>query len=134
MICFIAALLITMVATYALASDTILACSQQDGSVVYTNKDVKGCMPVSLPELSVVPSYDVHPSIVNKPFNVIIPPVIGKTSSPINDRLCSMYNEWMLINDTTQGGSVFTGVDQKIRYHSLWRTFSSGFISVDCRQ
>lgn len=131
-LCFVTALLITMAATYALASDTMQTCTLADGSVLYTNKDVKGCTILKLPALSVVPDRDYHGSITPK---ITIVPALNSVhpNSIINDRLCSLYNEWMIINEKTQGGMIFAGVDQKIRYNSLWRTFSSGFIAVDCK-
>ena len=129
-------IVLTLMVVHAYAENPIQSCTA-DGNIVYTNKDVKGCTPVKLPELSIVSSYDrhlpqtlKHTGVSSLPIPPTVPP---STSGPINDHLCKLYDEWMKINEETDGGFRFAGASQKTRYNALWRTFSSGFISVDCR-
>ena len=121
-----------IVAANAWSAETMQACTQPDGSTVYTNKDVKGCSTIKLPELSTVPSLNRMP-VYQAPVAVV--PVEKPTvNSHVNDHLCSLYDEWMVINEETQGGQIFRGGPaQKIEYNTLFRIFSTGFISVNCR-
>jgi hypothetical protein len=134
MMIFLAAMLIAGLVTSAYATETIRACAQADGGVVYTNKDIAGCHTVKTPELSVVPSYPKNEMPVLElplPTTPVHNPL--STGSPVNDYLCKLYNEWLSLNEETEGGHHFRDSSQKVRYTTLWRTFSTGFISVNCK-
>lgn len=121
-----------IVAANAWSAETVQACTQADGSIMYTNKDIRGCATVKLPELSTVPSLDKMPTY-QAPVTVakVEKPVV---TSQVNDHLCRLYDDWMLVNEETQGGQIFRGgPEQKVKYNTLFRIFSTGFISVNCR-
>ncbi|HJT22856.1 MAG TPA: hypothetical protein VJ746_20450 [Nitrospira sp.] len=153
------------------------SCPMPDGTVLYTNKDKAGCTPMSLKPLSVVPSLDGMPT--SRPPVAAVPqyeiPVYGDRrstaaagrqtppdwgnqwyasiapSGPAQEEVCTMYGEWLNLNQKTRGGFFF-GTDpsyggdvsgrnryapsfsfnDNVRYHALARIFGTGFVPVGC--
>jgi hypothetical protein len=131
----VAAMLATIAVTYAFAGDTMLACTQADGSVLYTNKDVKGCKTIVGPELSIVPSYSVHPSVVphllpEVPKHFMFPSL----DSEVVNKTCALYEEWVLINERTKGGFEYNDVDDTKKRLYLTKIFGSGFSPSMCKK
>lgn len=127
---FLTAMLITMAVTFAFAGDTMLACTQADGTVLYTNKDVKGCTIVVGPELSVVPSYpQTHNNEQTKNYNLPeIPTLNIREPNPLRDKICPLYEEWIDLNLSTRGGMYVFDT----RYNVLNRLFGGGFMPLGC--
>ena len=112
-------------------------CTQADGSILYTNKDVPGCKLMKLKELSIVPSLDnmptYRPTVAAAP-HYDIPPYAerrqtgmagaGQTvpdwakdwhasiasSGSVQAEVCSLYGEWIHLVQKTRGG-FFYGTD-----------------------
>jgi len=153
-------------------------CPQADGSALYTNKDLPGCKLMTLKELSVVPSLDnmptYHPTVATAP-HYDIPPYADRnqtgmtgggqtvpdwakdwhasiaSSGSVQAEVCSLYGEWLHLNQKTRGGMFFgsdpsyggdlSGGNQRgasysfydnTRYVALARIFRPGFIPVGC--
>ena len=153
-------------------------CPQADGNILYTNKDVPGCKVMTLKELSVVPSLDdmptYRPTTATAPHYDISPHPDrhqagmtggGQTvpdwardwhasiasSGSVQAEVCSMFGEWLHINQKTRGGFWFgadpsyggdiSGRNQRgasysfydnARYLALSRQFGSGFLPTGC--
>ena len=153
-------------------------CPQADGSSLYTNKDLPGCKLMKLKELSIVPSLDdmptYRPPVAATP-RYDIPshqdriqtgmagggqtvPDWAKdwhasiaSSGSVQAEVCSMYGEWLHINQKTRGG-FFAGTDpsyggdlsgrnqrgasysfeDRARYGALSGIFGRGFIPIGC--
>ena len=153
-------------------------CPQADGSALYTNKDLPGCKLMTLKELSVVPSLDnmptYHPTVATAP-HYDIPPYSDRSqagmtgggqtvpdwakdwhasiasSGSIQAEVCSMYGEWLHLNQKTRGG-FFYGTDpsyggdlsgrnqrgpsysfyDNARYVTLSSIFGRGFVPIGC--
>jgi len=136
---FVAAMAVSMMVTMAFADETMLACTLADGSIMYTNKDLKGCSLVKTPELSVVPSYGgPHPSRgslehgVFEPTPAIVTPQDSPYSAVLADT-CKLYHEWVLINQRTMGGFEYNSVDDTKRRLFLTKIFGSGFSPASCK-
>ena len=153
-------------------------CPQADGSSLYTNKDLPGCTLMTLKPLSIVPSLDdmptYRPTVVTAP-HYDIPPYPdrnqtgmtggGKTvpdwakdwhvstasSESVQAEVCSMYGEWLHLNQKTRGGFFFgadpsyggdlSGRNQRgpsysfydnARFVTLSRMFGTGFVPIGC--
>lgn len=152
------------------------SCPQPDGTMLYTNKDKAGCTLMTLKPLSVVPSLDAMPTY--RPPTAMtpqyeVPPVSGypagmtgrqtpgwaqdwyasiAPSGSMQAEVCSMYSEWLHLNQKTRGGFFF-GSDpsyggdlspnnqrgasysfyDNTRYHTLGRMFGTGFVPVGCQ-
>jgi hypothetical protein len=138
-IAFLAAIVLTAAVTMAFAGETMLACPQADGSVLYTNKDVKGCKVIVGPELSVVPSYPTQNGGVHEytPHATSeIPLVRGRfvtTESEVVVKTCALYKEWVLINERTKGGFEYNDVDDTKKRLYLTKIFGSGFSPTMCK-
>ena len=156
-------------------------CPGPEGTVLYTNKERPNCQPKALQALSVVPSLPhlpLPPSIGNFPsqqspatndFAYDTPIGALRNFSQIPDsgrdwyaanagngsvqtEVCSMYAEWLHLNQNTRGGHIF-GTDpsyggnptaqnwyapsyslyDNARYLALSRIFGAGFIPIGCR-
>jgi hypothetical protein len=154
-------------------------CPQADGSSLYTNKDVPGCKLMKLKELSVVPSLDdmptYRPTVTSTP-RYDIPPYADRnqtgmtgagqtipdwakdwhasvaSSGSVQAEVCSMYGEWLHLNQKTRGG-FFNGTDpsyggdlsgrnqrgpsysfyDNARYVTLSKLFGPGFVPIGCQ-
>jgi len=164
-----------------IASDPLLMreCPQADGSSLYTNKDVPGCKLMTLKELSVVPSLEDMPTYrptvgATAPHYDIYPhPDRSQTgmtgggqtvpdwakdwhasiasSGSVQAEVCSMFGEWLHINQKTRGGFWFgadpsyggdiSGRNQRgasysfldnTRYVTLAGIFGRGFVPIGC--
>lgn len=151
-------------------------CLQADGSSLYTNKDLPGCKLMTLKELSVVPSLENMPTSVSPTSSMMprydIPPVIDRypagsaanvpdwardwhasvaSTGSVQMQVCSMYGEWLNLNQKTRGGFFFgsdpsyggdlTGRNQRgpsysfydnARYVTLAKVFGQGFVPIGC--
>lgn len=153
-------------------------CSQADGSTLYTNKDVPGCKLMTLKELSVVPSLEnmptYRPTVATAPhYDSPLYPDRSHTgvasggqavsdwasdwhasiasSGSVQSEVCSMFGEWLHLNQKTRGGFFFgtdpsyggdpSGRNQRgasysfennARYKALAGVFGRGFIPVGC--
>jgi hypothetical protein len=175
----IAAAILTLSSTSAFSDTTISSdpylmreCTQADGSILYTNKDLPGCKLMKLKELSSVPSY--RPSTTAAP-HYDIPPYPNRSqagmaggrqtvpdwardwhasiasSGSVQAQICSMYGEWINLNEKTRGGFFFgadpsyggdlSGQNQRgasysfydnTRYVTLKRIFGQGFVPIGC--
>jgi hypothetical protein len=159
---------------------TMWSCPLPDGTVLYTNKDSKnkaGCTAMELKPLSVVPSLDNMPTY--RPAAALasqheVPAYVDRgpvgttggqttpdwakdwhasvaSSGSMQAEVCSMYVEWLQLNQKTRGGFFF-GSDSSYggdlsaqnqrgpsysfydntRYHALARIFGTGFVPVGC--
>ena len=180
-----AATILTLFSTPAFSETTVdfdpymmRECTQADGSIIYTNKDVPGCKLMKLKELSIVPSLDdmpiYRPPVAAAPRYDIPPhqdrnqtgmagggqtvPDWAKdwyasiaSSGSVQAEVCSMYGEWLHINQKTRGG-FFAGTDpsyggdlsgrnqrgasysfeDRARYGALSGIFGRGFIPIGC--
>lgn len=157
---------------------TMWSCPLPDGTVLYTNKDSKnqaGCTSMELKPLSVVPSLESMPTYrapVAAAPQYDVPPVdraVGPSGSPatpdwakdwhasvassgtVHAEVCSMYSEWLHLNQKTRGGMFFgsdpsyggdlSGQNQRgpsysfydnTRWLALSRMFGTGFVPVGC--
>ena len=180
-----AATILTLSSTSAFSDTTISfdpflmrECSQADGSVLYTNKDLPGCKLMKLKELSVVPSLDnmptYRPTVATAPHYDIPPhsdrdqtgmtggeqtvPDWAKdwhasiaSSGSVQSEVCSMYGEWLHLNQKTRGGKFFGsdpsyggdpsgrsrrgasyGFEDNARYVALAGIFGRGFVPIGC--
>jgi hypothetical protein len=148
-------------------------CPQADGTPLYTNKELSGCKLMTLKELSVVPSLENMPTYVS-PFPPSVPryegpPIATSSSRQVPDwardwqasiastgsvyaEVCSMYGEWLNLNQKTRGGFFFgsdpsygadlSGRNQRgpsysfydnTRYRALSAIFGAGFVPVGCQ-
>lgn len=131
-------ILFIMVA-YAYADAPIQACTQADGSILYTNKNVKGCTVLKTPELSIVPSYDTHPGIERTPEQVrgVSESPTYQKSKPVNEvvtKTCALYKEWIMINERTKGGFEYNDVEDTKHRLYLTKIFGSGFSPSMCKE
>jgi hypothetical protein len=147
-------------------------CPQADGTALYTNKELTGCKLMTLKELSVVPSLENMPTYVS-PF----PPTVSRhdglptatggsnqvpdwardwqasiaSTGSVYAEVCSMYGEWLNLNQKTRGG-IYFGSDpsyggdlsqrnqrgpsypfyDNTRYQALKGIFGAGFVPVGC--
>lgn len=136
---FVGAMVVTMAVTLAHAGDTMQACTLADGSIMYTNKDIKGCVVLKMPELSVVPAYPTHANggTLDHP-HVLLPeiPVVKEVQSngtSVLSDTCSLYHEWVRINERTLGGFEYNSVDDTKRRLFLTKIFGSGFSPGMCK-
>ncbi|TKB74004.1 MAG: hypothetical protein E8D46_09025 [Nitrospira sp.] len=153
-------------------------CTQANGSILYTNKDLPGCKLMKMKELSIVPSLDDMPTY-RPPVAVAprydIPPHQDRnqtgmsgveqtipdwarnwhasiaSSGSVQAEVCSMYGEWLHINQKTRGGFYYgadpsyggdlSGRNQRgasysfedrARYGALSGIFGRGFIPIGC--
>jgi hypothetical protein len=148
-------------------------CPQADGTPLYTNKELSGCKLMTLKQLSVVPSLENMPTYVS-PFPPSVPryegpPIATSSSRQVPDwardwqasiastgsvyaEVCSMYGEWLDLNQKTRGGFFF-GSDpsyggdlsqrnqrgasysfyDNTRYRALAAIFGAGFVPVGCQ-
>ena len=181
----IAATILTLSSASAFSDTTIhfdpflmRECTQADGSVLYTNKDLPGCKLMKLKELSSVPSLEemptYRPTIAGAP-RYDIPPYAERrqtgmtgggqtvpdwakdwhasiaTSGSVQAQVCSMYGEWLNLNEKTRGGFFFgadpsyggdlSGSNQRgasysfydnARFVTLKRMFGQGFVPIGC--
>jgi hypothetical protein len=140
MMFFIVSMLLTMVVTYAFAVDTMLACTQADGTVVYTNKDVKGCTEVKMPELSVVPDRHATMFPVVPPFHEASPatvPTVSRfsagTPGVVLTETCALWHEYVKLTERTSGGFENNTIDDIKRRYVITRMFGSGFSPYGCQ-
>lgn len=147
-------------------------CPQADGTSLYTNKELTGCKLMTLKQLSIVPSLEHMPTYVS-PFPSAVPrydgqPMATGSSNQVPDwardwqasiassgsvyaEVCSMYGEWLNLNQKTRGGFFF-GSDpsyggdlsqrnqrgpsysfyDNTRYRALAAIFGAGFVPVGC--
>ncbi len=154
-------------------------CAQADGTSIYTNKERPGCKLMTLRPLSVVPSLDDMPTYrpgVTAAPHYEIPPYVDRTpsgmagagqavpdwatnwrasvasSGSVQAQVCSMYGEWLNLNEKTRGGFFFgsdpsyggdiTGRNQRgasysfydnARYVTLSKMFGQGFVPIGCQ-
>jgi len=153
------------------------SCPQPDGTMLYTNKDKSGCTLMTLKPLSIVPSldnmptyrppvaaapqYDVPPYMERYPTGMAggqaTPNWAGDwhasiaSSGSVQAEVCSMYSEWLHLNQKTRGGFFFgsdssyggdiSGRNQRgpsysfydnTRWLALSRMFGTGFVPVGC--
>jgi hypothetical protein len=181
----IVATIFTLLSTPAFSETTVdfdpymmRECTQADGSIIYTNKDLPGCKLMKLKELSIVPSLDNMP-IYRPPVAAVprydIPPhqdrnqtgMVGgaqtvpdwakdwhasiASSGSVQAEVCSMFGEWLHLNDKTRGGFFYgsdpsyggdpSGRNQRgasysfennARYKALAGIFGRGFIPIGC--
>jgi hypothetical protein len=153
-------------------------CTQTDGSSIYTNKERTGCKLMVLKDLSVVPSLEHMPTY--RPAPAMAPhhdladdgdryprgvldgarvPDWAKDwhasvafSGSIQSEVCSLYGEWLNLNQKTRGGFFFgsdpsyggalSGQNQRAasfsyydnaRYHTLAKLFGPGFVPIGCQ-
>lgn len=112
--------------------EEVWACSQADGSTVYTNKERAGCEALILKPLSVVPDIAVMPTIPRTMMDSI--PLVDARRAPgrvspqghpsvpdwarewyssiapsgsVQEEVCSLYSEWMHLVQKTRGGLFF---------------------------
>jgi hypothetical protein len=149
-------------------------CPQADGTSVYTNKERPSCKLMTLKPLSIVPSLDdmptYRPAVAAAP-HYEFPAYSGMTgggqnipdwakdwhasvasSGSVQAQVCSMYGEWLNLNEKTRGGFFFgsdpsyggdvSGRNQRgasysfydnARYVTLSRMFGQGFVPIGCR-
>jgi len=140
----IAATVLTLSSASAFSDTTISfdpylmrECTQADGSILYTNKDLPGCKLMKLKELSSVPSLEdmptYRPAMAAAP-HIDIPPYPNRnqtgmaggrqavpdwakdwhasiaSSGSVQAEVCSMYGEWINLVQKTRGG-FFYGAD-----------------------
>jgi hypothetical protein len=180
-----AATILTLFSTSAFSETTVSfdpfmmrECTQADGGIIYTNKDLPGCKLMKLKELSIVPSLDdmptYRPPVAATPRNDIpshqdriqtgmtgggqTVPDWAKdwhasiaSSGAVLAQTCSMYGEWLNLNDRTRGGFFYgsdpsyggdpSGRNQRgasysfennARYKALAGIFGRGFIPIGC--
>jgi hypothetical protein len=152
-------------------------CTQTDGTSIYTNKERTGCRLMVLKELSVVPSMDkmpvYRPSAAPAPHSEMAEYMMpragtapgqhipewardwhasGASSGPIHSEVCSLYSEWLALNQKTRGGFFFgsdpsyggdlSGQNQRgasfsfydnARYLTLAKLFGPGFVPIGCQ-
>jgi hypothetical protein len=154
-------------------------CTQADGSSMYTNKERAGCKLMVLKELSVVPSLDNMPTYRPAPSPTPYPEMSGyldrrqrgaalgvqqipdwardwhasvASSGPLHAEVCSLYGEWLTLNQKTRGGFFFgsdpsyggdlSGQNQRgpsfsfydnTRYLTLAKLFGPGFVPIGCQ-
>jgi hypothetical protein len=147
-------------------------CPQADGTALYTNKELTGCKLMTLKELSVVPSLENMPTYVS-PYPPAVPRYEGlpaatgggnqvpdwarnwqasiASTGSVYAEVCSMYGEWLNLNQKTRGG-IYFGSDpsyggdlsqrnqrgpsysfyDNTRYQALKAIFGAGFVPVGC--
>lgn len=129
-------------------AETIQACPQADGSVLFTNKKVvnEKCAPVHLPELSTVPSRNaghlpnVAPHVSNPYRDKEIPKEVElliegdqsmkfdpKGPQTVRDQVCDLYGKYLDLSLKTRGGLYYS--DKTAPLLSL---FGGGYIPLDC--
>ena len=119
---FLVAILVGGAFAMAYGADTIQSCTLADGSVLYTNKDVKGCVALKTPELGVVPSYDkLKHNEVTASFILPTPPLVAapEISSVLSDT-CQLYHEWVKLNSSDQGGLRNNTIDRQQISNNCW--------------
>lgn len=156
-------------------------CPGPEGTILYTNKERPDCQPKALQALSVVPSLpDFHlpsssgyspsrlsPNTQDFAYDTPIGALRNFSQIPDSGRdwyaanagsgsvqaeVCSMFAEWIHLNQNTRGGHFF-GTDpsyggnptannwyapsysfyDNARYVTLSRIFGAGFIPIGCR-
>jgi hypothetical protein len=154
-------------------------CTEADGSSMYTNKERAGCKLMVLKELSVVPSLEHMPTYRPAPSAAPSRGMSGyvegsqwsagvggqhipdwaknwyasvASSGPIHEEVCSLYGEWLALNQKTRGGFFF-GTDpsyggdlsgqnrrgpsfsfyDNARYLTLAKLFGPGFVPIGCQ-
>ena len=130
-------------ATLAFGNDQIKACPQPDGTVMYTNKDVKGCTIIVGPELSVVPDRKATFTFKTQESDMLpevpaITPTVGRFQAgqpgAILSETCTLWKEWMDLNRRTAGGFEGMGVEENKRRFLLSRIFGNmGFSPYGCQ-
>lgn len=158
--------------------DRMWECTQADGTSIYTNKDRPGCKLMTLKPLSVVPSLDNMPTY--RPARSASPHPhesdysgrnqVGMSEGALQTpdwaadwhagiassgsaqaQVCSLYGEWLNLNQKTRGGLFFgsdpsyggdlSGHNQRgasysyydnARYAALSKIFGRGFIPIGC--
>jgi hypothetical protein len=133
---------LVLASSYTFAGQTMLACVQPDGSVLYTNKDVKGCVVLKMPELSIVPAYPETGRTLERSRTFIpeIPTATNHTHEPIASenevvaKTCALYKEWILINERTKGGFEYNDVEDTKHRLYLTKIFGSGFSPSMCKE
>lgn len=130
------------------SAELVYMCMGKDGSVVFTNKEIKGsvCSVPSLPELSVVPDRKSSaapivtiPDIQAHDNGIQDPPLIdsGRQTYAINpvighnvaSQVCDLYGKWLDLNLSTRGGLYYNNLTAP-----LMTMFGGGYIPMECRR
>lgn len=133
-LCVCVLMLVMLILRPAHAGDIIQSCTQADGSVVYTNKDVKGCSVVRLPELSVVPTRPATLFVERLVQDPIYAPTTEQgnrviTASPM---VCELYQDWLQLQARTSGGFHNNTVDDTQKRLMYTTIFGSGYPPTGC--
>lgn len=135
---FVAAIVLTAAVTMAFAGEPMRACTQADGTVLYTNKNVKGCTTIRLPELSTAPTrtYPTPQQPVAIAPTITPAPLPPEPGTGVQERICMMYSDWIALNQRTSGGAHYrdfsdNGLEGNARRLILANLFS-GFVPVGC--
>mgnify|MGYP001264626011 CR=1 FL=1 len=179
---FAAGLLLASSAQAAESSEIEMwECPGPDGTTLYTNKERPGCQPKTLKALSVVPPLPELPLLppaggyptpqtvrpdwysYDTPIGALrnmrqIPDwsrdwyASNAQGGPVQIEVCSLYMEWLNLNQKTRGG-MFYGTDpsygsdpstrysrtpgnsfaDNARYQALARIFGAGFVPIGCQ-
>jgi hypothetical protein len=154
--------------TPSLPESVVWECPQPDGISVYTNRERPGCQAMSLKPLSVVPSLpplDGPPARLSPEVPPAAPADVARQipdwakewyaniapSRVVQEEVCTLYSEWLHLNERTRGGFFF-GTDPSFgadpsglhrrgpsysfydnaRWIALAKLFGTGFVPVGC--
>lgn len=157
--------------TIASTDAEVWQCPGPDGTPLFTNKERAGCQVMELKPLSITSSLPEMSDHLNAPsaadaFSYDTPAGALRNSVPdwgrewqanntlagsIQGEVCSMYGEWLRLNEKSRGG-VFFGTDpsygadptarnfrapsfsfyDNARWVTLSRMFGTGFVPIGC--
>jgi hypothetical protein len=124
---FLLGVLLALVISTVFAADTIRACTGTDGTVTFTNVGEPTCPVVALPGLTVAPTRSYL--TLARPADVSINNTETET---VNDQMCTLYKEWMVLTSRTLGGFAHNTVADTQRRLVLVQLFGGGFAPTSC--
>ncbi len=128
-------------------AESVYTCTNPQGEVVYTNKQLKGytCVVQKLPDLSSVPQRTTHtvpstsmgvspvthddqdpPLIMGEHHTFRINPSVGHN---VAEQVCDLYGKWLDLNLKTRGGLYYDPLTAP-----LLTMFGGGYIPMECRK
>jgi len=120
-----------MAATFVLA-ETLFRCSGQ--VELYTNVAEYGC-PVYAPHstLGIVRHGATREEIFQKASGSVTVPARMPTEQFITPKVCTLYAEWLALNERTVGGTLNQTTQDRQRWQALARMFTVVGIPVACK-
>jgi hypothetical protein len=133
--------LLVGIATYAYPADTIKACTQADGTILYTNDAKATCPIITLPKIGIVHPHNYGSVPVTPEITRDVPPLhdpaLHGTEFKLADSnettsVCKLYHQWIALQLRTHGGFEHNHVEDTQQRFGYTTIFGSGYPPAGC--